>query len=323
MKGKLFLTIWIYIVINSSVICQVRIIGTVTLDTTWQPIIYVSFIPSLYDMYKCSENMIIGHSEVDSMGDWILDLPSREEEYLVRIHVSKKGAPPASLIIGGSDENHAFIAVGLERKLILKPSEKGLFTNYNCPDSRLNNLMTEVEEVTNKWDNIDFNTSNPKDKMLLRKAKAVELISFADTTENILPAIYAGHMADAGFNKTEVYETMEKINIRMGNHAYLNAYPKSSKKSQQQILFLYFITGVLLLWGMYRIIKLLISNKKNKLFSSLSNREREVFELIKQGKSNKELAIELNVEISTIKSHVNSIFNKLDISSRKELDLYQ
>ncbi len=57
---------------------------------------------------------------------------------------------------------------------------------------------------------------------------------------------------------------------------------------------------------------------KDKL-SQLSNRELQVFELIKQGKSNKEICADLFIELSTLKSHINRIYKKLEIKNRKEV----
>ncbi len=51
----------------------------------------------------------------------------------------------------------------------------------------------------------------------------------------------------------------------------------------------------------------------------LTAREREVVQMIAAGKKNKEIADELFVELSTIKSHVNSIYKKTDVQNRKDL----
>ncbi|WP_116106875.1 helix-turn-helix transcriptional regulator [Lewinella sp. IMCC34191] len=52
----------------------------------------------------------------------------------------------------------------------------------------------------------------------------------------------------------------------------------------------------------------------------LSPKEREVAELIAAGCSNKEAAAELYVSVSTVKTHVNSIYRKLGVNSREELE---
>lgn len=65
-------------------------------------------------------------------------------------------------------------------------------------------------------------------------------------------------------------------------------------------------------------------NKKSKTKSiknniqNLSIREREIFDLILQGKSNKEIAESINISINTVKFHIKNIYEKLHIKNRKE-----
>ncbi len=49
---------------------------------------------------------------------------------------------------------------------------------------------------------------------------------------------------------------------------------------------------------------------------ALSEREREVLNLIAQGKANKEVATELSLSESTVKTHVSNIFSKLGVNDR-------
>ncbi|MFK8060018.1 MAG: response regulator transcription factor, partial [Polaribacter sp.] len=58
-------------------------------------------------------------------------------------------------------------------------------------------------------------------------------------------------------------------------------------------------------------------NHKNNI-EELSQRERQIFNLITIGKTNKEIAMELNISINTVKFHVKNIYEKLNIKSRKE-----
>ncbi|MBN8707458.1 MAG: hypothetical protein J0L62_16420 [Bacteroidetes bacterium] len=57
------------------------------------------------------------------------------------------------------------------------------------------------------------------------------------------------------------------------------------------------------------------------LLNELTERQREVYDLIMSGKSNKEIMTELFIEQSTLKSHINQIYKKLDIKNRRELKL--
>lgn len=49
---------------------------------------------------------------------------------------------------------------------------------------------------------------------------------------------------------------------------------------------------------------------------ALSQREREVLNLIARGKANKEVAAELSLSESTVKTHVSNIFSKLGVNDR-------
>jgi DNA-binding CsgD family transcriptional regulator len=55
------------------------------------------------------------------------------------------------------------------------------------------------------------------------------------------------------------------------------------------------------------------------LLEGLTKRQREVYDLIISGKTNKEIMIRLFIEQSTLKSHINQIYRKLDVKSRREL----
>lgn len=52
--------------------------------------------------------------------------------------------------------------------------------------------------------------------------------------------------------------------------------------------------------------------------SVLTNREMEILQMISSGKSNKEMAALLYVELSTIKTHINNIYSKLAVRNRGE-----
>lgn len=66
-----------------------------------------------------------------------------------------------------------------------------------------------------------------------------------------------------------------------------------------------------------------VSEPGNNLFDQLTNKEMQIFLLMADGKTNKEIAAANFVEISTIKTHINHIYAKLQVNNRKEaLALY-
>jgi DNA-binding NarL/FixJ family response regulator len=57
-------------------------------------------------------------------------------------------------------------------------------------------------------------------------------------------------------------------------------------------------------------------------FTDITPREREVLDLIGEGLSNQEIANRLVIELGTVKNHVHSILQKLDVSSRQDAAMY-
>jgi len=56
--------------------------------------------------------------------------------------------------------------------------------------------------------------------------------------------------------------------------------------------------------------------------ADLTPREREILELIGQGLTNQQIADRLIIEVGTVKNHVHSILQKLDVSSREDAASY-
>jgi len=61
--------------------------------------------------------------------------------------------------------------------------------------------------------------------------------------------------------------------------------------------------------------------RDEKLFDSLSRREKDVVESLLQGKSNKQIAFGLGISERTVEFHLNNVYTKLDVGSRTELIL--
>jgi RNA polymerase sigma factor (sigma-70 family) len=59
-----------------------------------------------------------------------------------------------------------------------------------------------------------------------------------------------------------------------------------------------------------------------KAVADLTNREREVLNLIGEGMTNQEIADRLFIEVGTVKNHVHNLLKKLDVSSREDAAAY-
>lgn len=57
-------------------------------------------------------------------------------------------------------------------------------------------------------------------------------------------------------------------------------------------------------------------------YENLTDRESEILELIADGLTNQDIADELTIEVGTVKNHIHSIFEKLNLSNRKDAAIY-
>ncbi len=81
-----------------------------------------------------------------------------------------------------------------------------------------------------------------------------------------------------------------------------------------------------ILWGAALLIVSAVLLIKNKTLTpgrsnekELTVREKKIIELMKKSMLNKEIATELNVSLSTVKTHVNNLYKKLNVNSREQL----
>ena len=99
----------------------------------------------------------------------------------------------------------------------------------------------------------------------------------------------------------------------------LNTYNLINIKKKQTLSiivnFIFAIIIVILIYNIYSI----KSKKRLTIIEELSNQETKIKKHIIDGKSNKEIAEELFISLHTVKTHITNIYNKLNVSNRKEL----
>ena len=66
-----------------------------------------------------------------------------------------------------------------------------------------------------------------------------------------------------------------------------------------------------------------VNSYKIEKIELLTHRQKQVFDLIIQNKTNKQISEELFIELSTLKTHINKIYKTLNIKSRKDVRKYK
>ncbi|MEP1489356.1 MAG: helix-turn-helix transcriptional regulator [Algibacter sp.] len=299
------------------------ITGSIILDSTWSPKVYLSYIPSFSKMHTMSKSMIIAETNIDGSGHFKFDtdyLP--KEDNLYRIHISKKKSSPASLIIGGNDENHFFIIAN--SKSTIKIINKNNKINSVLVDSDpQNKIIRNIDNIVKYIDSTNFNESRIKSEFVAT-AFNEQLRKIADTCSHPLASLYALHKSKFEIdisNNIDFYNTFSN-KWKNENTSYFKDFrakiPPKRKINNNLITTLILCITFFLLGFLLNSFFKIKRNRKTRLLKTLSVQERKIFKLIQQGESNKEISEEYNIGLSTVKTHVSSIYSKLKIKSRKE-----
>lgn len=312
-----------------------QITGNINYNSQWEPKIYLSLINSFDDLNTMSYDFLIAETEIDSSGYFSFDnleLPLGDRIY--RLHICKKGDPVSTIIIGGKEENFIHFVTQDGMDITIKPlGKKVLIKTASIAGHNANNSLQSLEKIKEILLSPPALPSAQNRKMIQQKAlKSFKEI--ADTsTHGIIQLLALYYIADYfGFTNNLKFLTNKSKQISeldSANPYYLSfkdvlefiKYQTKEINSVKNSWLLILIALLVVVFGLYFIFgKSKPSNdEKNDLEKTLSIQERKVLDLLKQGKSNKEIADELHIEVSTVKSHLNKIYQRLGVKSRKEI----
>ena len=296
--------------------------GRLILDDTWEKTIYLSYIPSFNEIYSLSNEIIITGSSIDSTGYFSFNvnfLP--KEEHLFRLHIVKKESPVSSLIIGGKEQNHMFIVANNSSNIYIEGKEE-LFNNVQIKGSLPNVLIQQIDSISDTADNVSIGATTLERKFSVEKVYK-ELKNIADTTNYSLVSLYALYKSkfQADFSNDRKFYLNYNNKWKSEGNVYFEVFRKELSLEKKNQTFLGAFWGVLIILMMiviYYFYKKIKHNPQEQL-NLLSIQERRVFNLLKEGKSNKEISQELNIGLNTVKTHISNIYSKLSINSRKEV----
>jgi len=275
-------------------------------------------------MNAISNESIIQRTGIDRSGNFRFDCKTlSQEDHLYRIHFSKKGEPPASLIIGGTDENHLFLIANSKSEVgILIRSGNNLISGVTFSGYPPNKALQEINQIAGFLDTLDY-YGPAVNRDFVRQAVYDKLRQYADTCSNPLISLYALYHSrfESDYPKNAAFYDKYLRKWKAEDSEYFRAFRAQLpvRESPKILLPMLIILGFLLAGaGVIIFIRIRKKSEKNP-YQSLSVQERKIFSLLKDGRSNKEISEECGISLSTVKSHVNNIYSKLNISSRTDV----
>ncbi len=312
--------------------------GKVVLDESWERVIYLSAINSFDDFHTASYDFLIREAVLDSAGNFEMsDLLIPENDRIYRLHICKKDDPIPTIIIGGKEENFLHFIMNNHSHIQLSPNpEDSAFGNSLVDGNKANSSLFLLFQLQ-KGLLVPPELPSRQNREF-RKQRVVEgYKSMADTSSSMIIKLLALHLMEQSSGRPDL-ELMEKTNgqlqISDSSDPYFETFEKklaflrfqsnASPNSDTPwipwlVVILILIPTVLLLLKRRKLPEEHLDKPDKTLLQSLSVQEKRVFELLRKGASNKEISTELNIEVSTVKSHVYKIFTRLGVKSRKEI----
>jgi DNA-binding CsgD family transcriptional regulator/ElaB/YqjD/DUF883 family membrane-anchored ribosome-binding protein len=292
----------------------------------WESKIYLTHVASFDAMYTVSKDLIIAETDIKTNGTFSFSTSFfPEEEQLYRLHIVKKNDPPTSLSIGGLDENHIFVIASRSSGVTVKSLSKEFpFSKITVTGSNSSVDFQRINVTASYKDSTTINGQVVKPQFIVNTIDE-RLRAMADSLNNPITSTYALYRTnyEKYALKRPDYFTQYYARWDKNNSSYLSHFKNKLNIPEKSVSFqwwqisisaiVFFFVGFLLSKWSSKLNKDILDKQK-----LLSVQERRIFESMQKGSSNKQIAEEFNIGISTVKSHVGNIYSKLDISSRKE-----
>ncbi len=327
---------------------QYTISGKVNISEGWQPKVYMASINKLSDYYRTSPDMILNTAAIDELGRFTLkgdNLPSDPRFYRLYVMKNQNTDYDACLYVGGDDHNfvHVILKNGDSVELISDSSSVAPFGDYSVIGEVENQAMRDLSGIV--FPSFYFyRIKFPTELKFSEDKFHQDLRRYADSTSHTMVALAAVNNMDFDeyFDRDEGFfkDFGERLKKDLPKSVYTKNYLAKMRYYADEesegnkwahvgliVLSLAFIIALFNIVQLRKKLRELDSGvepgnltAEDQLVAirmSLTQKEEEILKLIHSGKSNKDIATELFVELSTIKTHINKLYSKLGVDNRK------
>ena len=323
---------------------EYEIKGKLNITTDWQHQIFLSTINKLDDYYNANPENIIQVGSINEDGTFKLvgnNLPLESRFYRLYLIKEENTEFDACLYVERGDHNFIHLILDNNTKIDVQSdvNHSGPFGNYqiigNIENQNLRDLSMMIFPSFYFYQ-IKFPSELQFSKQKLNR----DLFDFADTCQHVLVSLAAILNTDMDQYydlESEKYLAFgSRLSAELNNHSYaedyfrkMNYHNGGLNNSNQSFWVFSLILGLVigLLLAILKIYQL--QKKLNKTLSkeinqqpthipSFTKQEEKILSLIVDEKSNKEIASELFIELSTVKTHINKLYAKLGAKTRSE-----
>lgn len=290
---------------------------------------------------------IIQESKIDSLGKFVFKgdfLPSENKFYKIYIDNCNEEITDYNHLLNQCDNSNSIIFIANNTDKIYFPLND--LSQMFCSVKFTRKENTAIYKIDSIQETllIDLHDAkNDTQRKIIYKNYFQKLKEFSQTFNEPLVELYTYHIYSDNKSFTRPYylDDLKSSNYYTNLLVKLKEqYPKSQYsqqfeedlerdsihfKNKKINYWIPILTSLLLISLLVNFWFIKNNRKKKKTINYktiLSPQEQKVFELMQQKLANKEIAERLFISLSTVKTHINSIYSKLSISSRKEVDQF-
>ncbi|WP_081894330.1 helix-turn-helix transcriptional regulator [Muricauda sp. MAR_2010_75] len=206
--------------------------------------------------------------------------------------------------------------------------------NYALEDSAILQDSIHAELSAKEWKKFKYFEEKLQSSALSKKEKQHQLTGYTRDSLQILRVklvaikvlneknLLNKDIAENAEYYIDLLRKFKESNIPPAEYLFLEeklAYLNQEALGQQLRQSRWLNFGLIALVLMLVLVFYQVRKQRKPILPELSKQETLVRNLILEGKSNKEIANELFISLSTVKSHITNIYGKLNVGNRQEL----
>lgn len=313
----------------------------------WHEDVYLSVIEDYRKISGIYSEQIVSRVKADSLGFFRFTGNQLENENRIyRIHVDNcfDGEQGQNHFNGHCDDSKTVIFIAKNKDTIVFPFsfDKQMFCDIRSTNEKtqvfvkIDSIKEEMKYAfgeypseanrrlnSKKW----FRTLQEYGQNLNEPIAEVYIYSFLSDRRNDLHEHYLEDLK----NNAYYNDLLERLKTHYPNSSYTKQYEEELTSDQYIVsghkghfIWFYLLIPVCLISiGLNFYLASKLKNQHSKTLESqkeqLTNQEQKILEMLLENHSNKTIAEQLFVSVSTVKSHVNNIYKKLNVNSRDEI----
>ena len=307
---------------------------------------YLSIVDNYNKTHLFLTEQILQESKIDSLGEFHFQgnfLNNQSKIYNIHIDNCHTDINDYKHLLNHCDDSKSILFIANNKDSIYFPTNS--LNQVFCKNSIGKPHTQAIQKIDSLQESLFANLpykTNDKQRNITYNNSFKALQKFSKTLQNPLAQLYTYQLYA---NKESIFHAFYLKDLKTSDY-YLNlleklkkSHPEYAKQFQQSLIqdqypllktskrnykFLVKILAALLFISV--LVNLVLYKKKQNdkketinYKEVLTAQEQKVLELMQQKLSNKEIANTLFISVSTVKTHINNIYSKLSISSRKEI----